>query len=84
MGELISKLLVKPTDALGTKTVEVKESPPENCWRLIHNGKEVTHLFEGSGKTWTNGTLFCAATKDDCQKEIDRLGLKPLPEEEVK
>jgi hypothetical protein len=84
MSQLTVNLKTKPTNALGTKSVQVKESPPENCWRLVHDGIRVTHLFECSGKTWvgTNSTMFCSKDKTDCLKEIDRLGLKPLPIEE--
>jgi len=41
----------------------------------VHDGKTVLMLFESDGETQTAYELFCG-TLEECQKEIDRLGLK--------
>lgn len=46
-------------------------------WRLVHNGVTVSMLAELSCGTSTGGSneLFVAATKEECEAEITRLGL---------
>ena len=60
--------------------IPFNESPSKLCWRLVHDGKAVLNLFESDGITWTKNKLFCG-TRDECEKEIDALSLKRLPEE---
>ena len=52
-----------------------KISPKENGWRLIHDGEKVLHLFKSDCETHTIYELFYGSL-EDCQKEIDKLGLK--------
>lgn len=58
---------------------DIMESPPELCWRLSHNGRQVIDLHEGTEITGAP-QLFCATTKEECLAEIERLGLIPLPD----
>lgn len=60
--------------------VTIKKTDRSMCWRLIHDGTQVIELFESGGITETPVNLFIAATEAECQAEIDRLGLTPLPE----
>lgn len=60
---------------------EVNEVGPTNSWRLIHNDSDVLDLFESPGYTQTIFTIFESTTKEACEAEIVRLGLKPLPVE---
>ncbi len=54
---------------------------PEKSWRLVHDGKNVLMLQETAGYTETNHTIFEAATKEDCDAEVERLKLElpPIP-----
>ena len=58
----------------------VKKTDKGNFWRLIHDGVSVIGCFESNGITETRLTLFVAETQDECQAEIDRLGLLELPD----
>jgi hypothetical protein len=49
---------------------------PEKSWRLVHDGVNVCMLEEISGYTESNKTIFEANTKQECESEISRLGLK--------
>lgn len=51
------------------------ESPAGLCWRLSHDGVRVLDLHEGTGLTWAPA-LFCATTREECEAEIERLGLE--------
>ncbi len=57
----------------------INSSPNTQCWRLVHDGKKVMALFESSGVTRTQNTLFCG-TEAEVQAEIARLNLIPLKE----
>jgi hypothetical protein len=82
MGELTCNIVTKDKDKVGTK-VELKESPPVKCWRLVHDGRVVRDLFESSGKTWTIHTLFAATTREECETEIKRLGMEVPKDDEA-
>ena len=58
----------------------IKKTDKSLCWRLVHDGTQVVQLFESDGITETPINLFIAETEAECQAEIDRLGLTPLPE----
>lgn len=60
--------------------ITIKKTDKVLCWRLVHDGTKVVQLFESDGITETPINLFIAATEAECQVEIDRLGLIPLPE----
>jgi len=53
-------------------------SPASDCWRLVHDGTKVIALFRSTGITSTVNTLYCG-TEDECEAEIARLNLTPLP-----
>ena len=72
--------MVISTYTLEGKTVNKTDNG--TFWRLIHDGSDVIALFEASGITETINTLYIAATEDECQAEIARLGLTPLPDPE--
>lgn len=63
--------------------ISANESPPELCWRLVHDGVKVLTLFESTGLTWTRNTLFCATTEKECLSEIARLRLEYKPNLEM-
>jgi hypothetical protein len=44
-------------------------------WRLIHDGQEVLALLLTEGITTTSSSLYEAASRDECLREISRLGL---------
>jgi len=69
----------RKTITVAGKTVIMNVSPHTQCWRLIHDGKKVIALLESAGVTQTINTLFCATTEAECQAEIARLKLTPLP-----
>ena len=55
-------------------------TPPGKCWRFVHDGKKVlVNPFASISRTGTRWTLFCADTKEECDDEIKRLSLTPLP-----
>lgn len=58
----------------------VKVSAKELSWRLVHDGTKVISLFESPGVTQTKHNLFVAPTKEECEQEISKLSLTPLPE----
>ena len=58
----------------------IKKTDKSLRWRLVHDGTQVVQLFESDGITETPINLFIAETEAECQAEIDRLGLTPLPE----
>ena len=58
--------------------IPISESPKGLSWRLVHDGSKVLDLFESEGHTWTKNTLF-VGTEEECLKEIENLGLEPLP-----
>ena len=60
--------------------MDIRSSPDEKSWRLVHDGKRVKALFESSGFTWTADTLLCTRTEEECLEEIQRLGLEYKPE----
>jgi len=66
---------------VGERDVTIYTSPTKKCWRLVHDGAKVIELFETSGQTGTINTLFCSTNKEECDAEINRLGLKPKPAE---
>jgi hypothetical protein len=60
--------------------MEVKESPEQECWRLVWFNGKVTDLHLGTGKTKAIN-LFCATTKLECLDKIAELGLEPLKDQ---
>lgn len=58
----------------------VKKTDKGRFWRLIHDGVSVIGCFESTGITETRLTLFIAKTRDECQTEINSLGLLELPD----
>ncbi len=72
-------LKTKPIEVTKDK-ISARESLPENCWRLAHDGAKALALFESTGYTWTRGNLFCATTEKECLDEIARLKLDYKPE----
>ncbi len=56
--------------------ITVNVSDPQESWRLAHDGVRVAALFQSSGETWTQLTMFCATTMQECLDEIARLGLE--------
>jgi len=54
----------------------INKTDSEMSWRLIHNGEKVISLFESSGVTMTQHTIFVAATEEECQTEIYTLNLE--------
>jgi hypothetical protein len=65
----------------GNENAGVKTVGPANSWRLVHDGKNVIHLFESSGITHTINQLAEFPTKVEAEAEITKLGLIPLPVE---
>lgn len=55
--------------------------PPGRCWRLVHDGSQIIQFFESKGTTESIHTIFTAATQAECETEIARLGLTPIPPE---
>ena len=62
----------------GDISIPFNESPAEDTWRLVHDGKRVLALFQSTGFTWTTNNLFCGSEKE-CSDVIDQLKLIPLP-----
>lgn len=60
----------------------IKVVPASKSWRLIHNNGKVISLAESEFKSETGGSteVFVATTKEECDAEVNRLGLK-LPKE---
>lgn len=52
-------------------------------WRLVHDGHVVIMLAYSVGVTTTIHTIFEGADKSACDSEIVRLGLVPLPVNDV-
>jgi hypothetical protein len=54
-------------------------------FRMVHNGSRVLAVIEGDQQTQTETiyNVFEAATMDEINTEIDRLGLDPLPAEQL-
>ena len=69
-------LLLLPDDLVN---FDANVSPKVSCWRLVHDGTNVIGLFESAGETITRYILYCG-TKEECDGEIARLGLVPLPD----
>ena len=44
-------------------------------WRLTYENKKVYGLFESTGITFTNNSLFVANTIEECFDEVDSLAL---------
>jgi hypothetical protein len=83
-GELSVATVAKPYDKTDlNKKVTLQESPRENCWRLIHDGKKVIALWEGEGVTWTGNQLYCASKLEEVEAKIKDLNLEPLKEIET-
>lgn len=55
--------------------IEINTSPSIDCWRLVHDGTNVTDLFKSGGETWTINNLFCAETKQGCLDYATQNGL---------
>lgn len=72
-------LTTKPIEVTAAK-IAAKESPKQNCFRLVHDGVSVIALFESNGYTWTRNNLFCTTTEAECLNEIKALNLKYVPE----
>ena len=60
-----------------TQAVTFNISPPDQCFRLIHDGARILNYFEASGFTRTLSNLFCG-TDEECQAEMARLGFTPV------
>ena len=79
----ISATLAQPKFSVDFKSkcaTSLNFSPSKECWRMVHNGKQViTAPFLGQGTTGTRWTLFCADTEEECNDAIKRLGLESLP-----
>lgn len=54
---------------------------PQKSWRLVHDGTKVLALMETAGFTESVHQIFEATTLAECQAEIERLSLEPLPAE---
>lgn len=54
----------------------VNKTDSDMSWRLIHDGERVISLFQSSGITMTQHTIFLAATEEECQTEIYTLNLE--------
>jgi hypothetical protein len=54
---------------------DVSETPPDFCWRMVYNKKELIVLLECDGVTSSMYDIFCG-TYEECLAEADRLGLK--------
>lgn len=52
---------------------------PQKSWRLVHDGAKVLALMETAGFTESIHQIFEAASLAECQAEIERLNLEPLP-----
>lgn len=53
---------------------------PAKSWRLVHDGSTVISLFESEGLTESIHSIFEAATEEECESQIDLLGLDfPAP-----
>lgn len=48
-------------------------------WRLVHDGNKVISLFESSGATHSQHTIFLSETEEECQTEIYSLNLEYNP-----
>lgn len=44
-------------------------------WRLIHDGENIIMFFKSNGATHTSQNMF-VGTREECEKEIDKLSLK--------
>ena len=63
------------------EVIPINYSKNDISWRLVHDGVKVLDFFESQGITGTRNTLF-VGTEEECKAEIEKLGLKPLPEPE--
>lgn len=64
--------------ATTTEQITVNVITAEDCHRLIHDGTKVIALFNSTGTTKTAHHLYCG-TQAECEAEITRLNLSPLP-----
>jgi len=55
--------------------VTVNKTDSTMSWRLVHDGNKVITLFESSGVTHSQHTIFLAETEEECEIEIYSLGL---------
>ena len=58
----------------------VKRTDRGTFWRMIHDGTSIVGIFQSSGITETQLSLFIAATEDECHAEANKLGLVTIPE----
>jgi hypothetical protein len=56
--------------------MDINESTDPSKWRLVHDGARVIAVIEPGGITTTIHVLFEADSREACEAEIDRLGLR--------